>query len=139
MELRDKIALWYPAAHKLKNPTIKEAEESAHKEFLKAFDGLETKTLDVYYSDIVRQGAKKAWSVDLSNADVNQQCGLTWTWTVITKKMVEGADIGPRPWLIAIDACNFSIPLMEKIVNAWARDRGHNFEVKIRKTARSVK
>ncbi|MGD0283035.1 MAG: hypothetical protein ABSB95_11810 [Dissulfurispiraceae bacterium] len=131
MKLQDKISLWYAGnAHKLNKATL---EESVHKDFLIALQKLEAKILDVYYTDIVRQGAKKAWSVDLSNDEINRQCGLTWTWTIITKKMIEGTDLAPRPWLIVINNCSFPLPVIESIVNTWAIEKGYKFNIRIKK------
>ncbi len=131
MKLQDKMSLWYAGnAHKFNRATL---EESAHKAFLSALERLEAKTLDVYYTDIIRQGAKKAWSVDLCNDEINRQCDLTWTWTIITKKMIEGAGLTPMPWLIVIDNCSFSLPVIESIVNTWAIEKGYKFNVRIKK------
>ncbi len=131
MKLQDKISQWYAGnALKLNNATL---EESVHKEFLKTLESLEAETLDVYYTDIVRQGAKKAWSVDLCNDKINRQCSLPWTWTIITQKMIEGTGITPRPWLIVINTCSFSLPVIESIVNTWAIEEGYKFHVRIKK------
>ena len=131
MKVQDKISLWYAGnAHKLNKAIL---EESVHKAFLIALERLEAKTLDVYYTDIVRQGAKKAWSVDLCSDEINRQCGLTWTWTIITKKMIEGTELAPRPWLIVIGNCSFSLPVIESIVNTRAIEKGYKFNVRIKK------
>jgi hypothetical protein len=131
MKLQDKISQWYAGnADKLNKVTL---EESVHKEFLRALESLEAKTLDVYYTDIVRQGAKKAWSVDLFSDEINRQCGLLWTWTIITRKMMEGTGTTPRPWLIVINTCSFSLPVIESIVNTWAIENGYKFNVRIKK------
>ncbi len=131
MKLQDKISLWYAGnAHKFSKASL---EESVHKAFLSALERLEAKTLDVYYTDIVRQGAKKAWSVDLCNEEINRQCGLTWTWTIMTQKMTEGTELAPWPWLIVINNCSFSLPVIESIVNTWAIEKGYKFNVRIKK------
>lgn len=131
MNLQDKISMWYAgSAFKLDKDAL---EESVHKEFLRVLQGLEAETLDVYYTHIVRQGAKKAWSVDLSNDKINQQCGLPWTWTVITRKMMEGSGIAHRPWLIVINTCSFSLPVIESVINTWAIEEGYKFNVRIKK------
>ncbi len=133
MELNDKIAQWYPGTNKPGSSLAEDSQEAAHKEFLNAFSGMEGKTLDVYYKDIVRQGAKKAWSVDLYNDEINRQCDLSWTWTIVTRKVVEGTGIAPRPWLIVIGNCSFSIPILESVLNDWAKEKGYHFTVKIKK------
>ncbi len=133
MELKDKIAQWYQVANKPGSAAAEGSREPAHKEFLNAFAGLEGKTLDVYYKDIVRQGAKKAWSVDLYNDDINRQCGLSWTWTIVTRKVVEGSGIAPLPWLIVVGNCSFSIPILESVLNEWAKEKGCRFNVKVKK------
>ena len=131
MKLQDKISLWYAGnAHKFDKATLR---ESVHKTFLIALERLEAQTLDVYYTDIVRQGAKKAWSVDLFSDDINRQCGLTWTWTVMTKKMIEDTGLAAGPWLIVINNCSFSLPVIESIVNTWAIEKGYKFNVRIKK------
>ena len=131
MKLQDKISLWYSGnAHKYNKATM---EESVHRAFLTALEKLEAQTLDVYYTDIVRQGAKKAWCVDLFNDEINRQCGLSWTWTVMTNKMLEGTELPARPWMIIINNCSFSLPVMESIVNTWAIEKGYKFNVRIRK------
>jgi len=68
MKLQNKISQWY--SDNALNLNKAALEESVHKEFLTELESLEAKTLDVYYTDIVRQGAKKAWFVDL--------CGAWW-------------------------------------------------------------
>ena len=134
MKLQDKISLWYAGnAYKFNKDTL---EESVNKVFLIALEKLEAETLDVYYTDIVRQGAKKAWSVDLCNDEINRQCGLTWTWTIITKKMMEETKLAPGPWLIVIENCSFSLPVLESIVNTWAIEKGYKFNVRIKKQRR---
>lgn len=131
MKLQDKILQWYEGnAHKFNKAAL---EESVDKEFLRALEGLEAETLDVYYTDIVRQGAKKAWSVDLFNDKINRQCGLPWTWTIMTRKMIEGTGTTPRPWLIVINTCSFSLPVIESVVNTWAIEQGYKFNVRIKK------
>ena len=131
MKLRDKISQWY-AGNALKFDKAA-LEESVHKEFLKALESLEAKTLDVYYTDIFRQGAKKAWSVDLYSDEINRQCGLPWTWTIMTQKIIEETGIKPRPWLIVINSCSFSLAVIESIVNTWAIEKGYKFNVRIKK------
>ena len=134
MKLQDKISLWYAGnAHKFNKATL---EESVHKAFLSALERLEAKTIEVYYTDIVRQGAKKAWSVDLCNDEINRQCGLTWTWTIVTQKMIEGTELAPGPWLIVINNCSFSLPVIESIVNTWAIEKGYKFNIRIKKQRR---
>lgn len=134
MELRDKIALWYAGnTLKPKNGDAAASEESVHEEFTTALQGLEPKTIEVYYTDIFRQGANKAWMVDLSNDEINRRVNLPWTWTVMTRKMLDGTGIVPRPWMMVIGPCSFSIPLVESVINTWAIEKGYAFNIRLKK------
>ncbi|MDI6811067.1 MAG: hypothetical protein QMD80_05250 [archaeon] len=88
--------------------------------------------LDIYYPEEMRQG-EESWSVDVYQDEVNERCGLNWTWTVISKKELEteGENEEELPeWEVVVEA-PFSDEVVSKAIEKWLRGRGYEFGVRM--------
>lgn len=88
--------------------------------------------LDIYYPEEMRQG-EESWSVDVYQDEVNERCGLNWTWTVISKKELEaeGEKEDELPeWEVVVEA-PFSDEVVCKAIEKWLRGRGYEFGVRM--------
>lgn len=89
-------------------------------------------TLDIYYPEDMSQG-EESWSVDVYQDEVNERCGLNWTWTVISKKELEaeGEKEEELPeWEEVVDE-PFSDEVVCKAIEKWLRGRGYEFMVRM--------
>jgi len=88
--------------------------------------------LDIYYPEEMRQG-EESWSVDVYQDEVNERCGLNWTWTVISKPQLEteGENEEELPeWEVVVEA-PFSDEVVCKAIEKWLRGRGYEFGVRM--------
>ncbi|MEW6214014.1 MAG: hypothetical protein AB1478_02235 [Nitrospirota bacterium] len=88
--------------------------------------------LDIYYPEEMPQG-DELWSVDVYQDEINDQCRLNWTWTVISKKQLE-MDVEKEShqpeWVIVVDE-PFSDEAVCQAVEKWLRGKGYKFRVKM--------
>jgi len=76
---------------------------------------------------------EESWSVDVYQDDVNERCGLNWTWTVISKKELEaeGEKEEELPeWEEVVDE-PFSDEVVRSAIEKWLRGRGYEFGVRM--------
>ncbi len=88
--------------------------------------------LDVYYPEEMHQG-EESWSVDVYQDELNERCGLNWTWTVISNKELEreGENEEELPeWEIVVDE-PFSDEVVSKAIEKWLRGEGYEFGVRL--------
>lgn len=88
--------------------------------------------LDIYYPEDIKHG-DELWSVDVYQDEINEQCHLNWTWTVISRKQIEteGEREDHLPeWSIVIDA-PFSEDAIKDVIEKWLRERGHSFTIRL--------
>jgi len=89
-------------------------------------------TIDIYYPEDIGTG-EESWSVDVFQDEVNERCGLNWTWTVISRKELEkeGEKEDELPeWDIVVDE-PFSDRVVCDAIEKWLRNRRHEFGVRM--------
>ncbi|MCP4113691.1 MAG: hypothetical protein GY749_50555 [Desulfobacteraceae bacterium] len=88
--------------------------------------------LPVYYSEDIKEG-EEIWAADVYQDDINDRCGLNWTWTVMSRKYLEtdedNEDDLPE-WSIVVDK-PFSERAVCMAVNNWLKGRGFEFNTKM--------
>jgi len=88
--------------------------------------------LDIYYAEEMSQG-EESWSVDVYQDELNERCGLNWTWTVESKKQLEtdGEKEEELPkWVVVVEE-SFSEEVVCKAIEKWLRDRRYEFSVRM--------
>lgn len=88
--------------------------------------------LDIYYPEDIKHG-DELWSVDVYQDEINEQCHLNWTWTVISRKQLEtdGESEDHLPeWSIVIDA-PFSEDEIKDAIEKWLLERGYTFTTRL--------
>jgi len=88
--------------------------------------------LDIYYPEDMSQGEEN-WSVDVYQDELNERCGLNWTWTVISKRELEteGDEEDELPeWEVVVEE-PFSDEVVCKAIEKWLRGRGYEFGVRM--------
>ena len=88
--------------------------------------------LDIYYPEEMSLG-EESWSVDVYQDELNERCGLNWTWTVISKKQLETEGEKERElpeWEEVVEE-PFSDEVVCKSIEEWLRGRGYEFGVRM--------
>jgi hypothetical protein len=88
--------------------------------------------LDIYYPEDMSQG-EESWSVDVYQDELNERCGLNWTWTVISKKELEAEGEKEKElpeWEEVVEE-PFSDEVVCKAIEKWLRGRGYEFGVRM--------
>lgn len=107
----------------------------AHISMRKVLDKLQKEgynVLDIYYPEEMSDG-EEVWSVDVYQDEINEQCNLNWTWTVISRKQVEneGDKEEELPvWTMVVDEL-FSEETICRSVEKWLQDMGYQFKVRM--------
>ncbi|MGB7531992.1 MAG: hypothetical protein WA977_03305, partial [Halobacteriota archaeon] len=76
---------------------------------------------------------EESWSVDVYQDELNERCGLNWTWTVISKKELEqdGEKEEELPeWEVVVEE-PFSEEVVCKAIEKWLRNWRYEFGVRM--------
>ncbi|MBA7511259.1 hypothetical protein ES705_03250 [subsurface metagenome] len=76
---------------------------------------------------------EESWSVDVYQDELNERCGLNWTWAVINRKELEmdGEKEEELPeWEVVVEE-PFSEEVVCKAIEKWLRGRGYEFGVRM--------
>ena len=87
--------------------------------------------IDIYYAEEMKPG-EESWSVDVYQDELNERCGLNWTWTVESKKQLEtdgDKEEELTEWVVVVEE-PFSGEVVCKAIEKWLRDRRYEFCVR---------